>query len=87
MSDAQFLDGLALSSGLPAPVISCSTFVGYSGGGLAGSLALTARVSLPVFAFTLLGHDHLERLVESAATRASLDGVTAGVVAVIAGVW
>lgn len=84
MSDAQFLDGLALSSVLPAPFIIFSTFVGYLGGGLAGALVVTAAVFLPAFAFTLLGHDHLERVVETPWAHAFLDGVTAGVVGVIA---
>lgn len=84
MTDAQFLDGLALSSVLPAPFIIFSTFVGYLGGGLAGAVVVTAGVFLPAFAFTLLGHDHLERVVEAPSTHAFLDGVTAGVVGVIA---
>lgn len=84
MTDAQFVDGLALSSVLPAPFIIFSTFVGYLGGGLPGALVLTAGVFLPAFAFTLAGHDQLERLVERPGTHAFLDGVTAGVVGVIA---
>lgn len=84
MTDAQFLDGLALSSVLPAPFIIFSTFVGYVGGGLAGAVVVTAGVFLPAFAFTLFGHDHLERIVEAPSTHAFLDGVTAGVVGVIA---
>lgn len=84
MTDAQFLDGLALSAALPAPFIIFSTFVGYLGGGLPGALILTLGVFLPAFAFTLLGHDHLERVVEMPATHAFLDGVTAGVVGIVA---
>jgi chromate transporter len=84
MTDAQFVDGLALSSVLPAPFIIFSTFVGFLGGGLIGALVLTAGVFLPAFAFTLAGHDQLERLVERPGTHAFLDGVTAGVVGVIA---
>ncbi len=84
MTDPQFLDGLALSAVLPAPFIIFSTFVGYLGGGLTGALVLTAGVFLPAFSFTLLGHDHLERVVETPATHAFLDGVTAGVVGVVA---
>jgi chromate transporter len=84
MTDSQFLDGLALSAILPAPFIIFATFVGYLGGGLTGALVLTAGVFLPAFAFTLVGHDHLERVVETPSTHAFLDGVTAGVVGVIA---
>jgi chromate transporter len=84
MSDAQFLDGLALSGILPAPLVIFSTFVGYVGGGAAGAIAMTAGVFLPAFAFTLVGHQWVERLVEQRRTHALLDGVTAGVVGLIA---
>ncbi len=84
MSDAQFLDGLALSGILPAPLVIFATFVGYLGAGAAGALALTAGVFLPAFSFTLIGHQWVERLVEQRRTHALLDGVTAGVVGLIA---
>jgi chromate transporter len=84
MSNAQFLDGLALSGILPAPLIIFSTFVGYLGGGPLGALALTAGVFLPAFAFTLIGHEYVERLVENKSAHAFLDGVTAAVVGLIA---
>ncbi len=84
MTNAQFLDGLALSGILPAPLIIFSTFVGYLGGGALGAIALTAGIFLPAFAFTLIGHEYVERLVENKAAHAFLDGVTAGVVGLIA---
>jgi chromate transporter len=84
MTDQQFLDGLALSSILPAPLIIFSTFVGYLGGGPMGALALTAGVFLPAFAFTLIGHDLFENLMENQQYHAFLDGVTAAVVGLIA---
>ncbi len=84
MTDAQFLDGLALSSILPAPLIIFSTFVGYLGGGPMGALALTAGIFLPAFSFTLIGHQYLERLIEHKTIHDFLDGVTAGVVGLIA---
>lgn len=85
MTNAQFLDGLALSGLLPAPLIIFSTFVGYVGGGWGGALLMTIGIFLPAFAFTLLGHDALERLVHRPRIRVFLDGVTAGVVGLIAG--
>ncbi|GAB4577961.1 MAG: chromate efflux transporter [Anaerolineales bacterium] len=83
MTNQQFLDGLALSSILPAPLIIFSTFVGYLGGGPLGALALTTGIFLPAFAFTLIGHNFFEKLVENKAAHAFLDGVTAGVVGLI----
>jgi len=85
MSNSQFLDGLALSGLLPAPLIIFSTFVGYLGGGPWGAVAMTVGIFLPAFAFTLIGHDALERLVHQPRIRLFLEGLTAGVVGLIAG--
>jgi chromate transporter len=83
MTDGQFVDGLALSGVIPAPLVIFGTFVGYLGGGLPGALAMTLGIFLPAFAFTLVGHGALERLVETPALHAFLDGVTAGVVGLV----
>lgn len=84
MTNAQFLDGLALSGILPAPLVIFVTFVGYLGGGLVGALAMTAGMFLPAFAFTLVGHDLMEQIIERPGIHAALDGVAAGVVGLIA---
>src|SRR5215216_4931596 len=80
MTNQQFLDGLALSSILPAPLIIFSTFVGYLGNGFSGAVVITLGVFLPSFAFTLIGHQFFERLIDNKGLHAFLDGVTAGVV-------
>ena len=84
LSTRQFLDGIALGGLLPAPLIIFSTFVGYLGGGLAGALLVTAAVFAPAFAFSLVGFGTLERLVADERLHSFFDGVTAGVVGVIA---
>ena len=83
MTQQQFLDGLALSGLLPAPLIIFSTFVGYIGGGAVGAVVITIGIFLPAFAFTMIGHEIFERLVEHTAVHSFLDGVTAGVVGLI----
>lgn len=85
MTNGQFLDGLGLSGLLPAPLIIFGTFVGYVGGGPLGATLVTLGIFLPAFAFTLVAHDPLERLVHQPRIRAFLDGVTAAVVGLIAG--
>ena len=85
MSHAQFLDGLGLSGLLPAPLIIFGTFVGFVGGGPLGALLLTLGIFLPAFAFTLVAHDPLERLLHHPRVHAFLEGVTAAVVGIIAG--
>jgi len=84
MTNEQFLDGLALSSILPAPLIIFATFVGYLGGGPWGAVALTAGIFLPAFLFTLVGHGFFERLIDNKNVHDFLDGVTAAVVGLIA---
>ena len=83
MTNGQFLDGLALSGLLPAPLIIFSTFVGYIGGGPLGAVIITVAIFAPAFAFTMIGHDYLERLINNQSAHAFLDGVTAGVVGLI----
>ncbi|MBI5501827.1 MAG: chromate efflux transporter [Deltaproteobacteria bacterium] len=84
MTDAQFLDGLALGGVLPAPLIIFSTFVGYLAGGPLGAVAMTVGIFLPAFAFTILGHEFLERVTTDERLRTPLDGVVAGVVGLVA---
>lgn len=84
ITEAQFLDGLALGGVIPAPLVMFSTFIGQLAGGLAGAGVITAAIFLPAFAFTFIGHGFFERLVENKSMHALLDGVTAGVVGLIA---
>ncbi len=84
MSDLVFLDGLAIGSLLPAPLVIFATFVGYVGAGVPGALVTTLGMFLPAFAFTLLGFELIERVVETPGVHAFLDGVTAGVIGIVA---
>jgi chromate transporter len=84
MTTATFLDGVALSGILPAPLIIFVTFIGFVGGGPVGAITMTLGVFAPAFAFTLVGHRHLERLVEHPGAHRFLDGIAAGVVGLIA---
>ncbi|MDQ4005971.1 MAG: chromate efflux transporter [Actinomycetota bacterium] len=83
LTDARFVDGLALAGVLPAPLIIFGTFVGYVGAGFPGAVAMTAGIFLPAFSFTLIGHRAIERVVQAPALHSFLEGVTAGVVGLI----
>jgi chromate transporter len=84
MSERDFLDGVALSGILPAPLIIFSTFVGYFGGGPGGAFAMTVGIFLPAFLFSILFYRHLEAVIANPLLRHFLEGVTAGVVGLIA---
>ncbi len=84
ISERQFLDGLALSGIIPAPLIIFATFVGYVAGGIGGALAMTVGIFLPAFAFALVFYDRLEKVIEDERLHSFLEGVAAGVVGLIA---
>jgi chromate transporter len=86
LTESQFLDGLALSGVLPAPLIIFSTFVGYIAGGLSGSIAITVGIFLPAFVFPIFFHRFLVAVAEDARIRPFLLGVAAGVIGLIGAV-
>lgn len=86
LTNAEFLDGIALGGILPAPLIIFSTFVGYLASGLAGSLAMTVGIFLPAFVFPIFFHRRLVALAENPRIRPFLLGVAAGVIGLIAAV-
>ena len=86
LTSSQFVDGLAMSGILPAPLIVFSTFVGYIAGGLSGALVMTLGIFLPAFVFPIFLHRHLVAVAENERLRPFLLGVAAGVVGLIAAV-
>ena len=86
LTEGQFVDGLAMSGVLPAPLIIFSTFVGYVAGGLAGGLAITLGIFLPAFVLPIFFHRALVAIAENPRIRPFLLGVAAGVIGLIAAV-
>jgi chromate transporter len=86
LTAGEFVDGLALSGVLPAPLIIFSTFVGYLAGGLSGALLMTLGIFLPAFLFPIFLHRQLVAIAENRRIRPFLLGVTAGVIGLIAAV-
>lgn len=86
LTSGQFVDGLALSGILPAPLIIFSTFVGYLAGGLGGSLVMTVGIFLPAFVFPIFLHRQFVALANNERIRPFLLGVAAGVIGLIAAV-
>ncbi|HYJ20708.1 MAG TPA: chromate efflux transporter [Solirubrobacterales bacterium] len=86
LTDSQFVDGLAMSGVLPAPLIIFSTFVGYIAGGLTGALVITLGIFLPAFVFPIFFHRQLVAVAENDRLHPFLLGVAAGVIGLIAAV-
>ncbi len=86
LTDAQFVDGLAMSGVLPSPLIIFSTYVGYVAGGLAGGVAMTVGIFIPAFVFPIFLHRQLVAVAQNERLRPFLLGVAAGVIGLIAAV-
>src|SRR4029453_7489881 len=74
MSDAQFLNAVALGQITPGPVVQTVAVVGYAAAGLGGGLLASAVAFSPSFAFVLLGAPRFDRLRGDERVRAFLDG-------------
>jgi chromate transporter len=86
LTNSQFVDGLAMSGILPAPLIIFSTFVGYIAGGLTGALVMTVGIFLPAFVFPIFLHRYLVAVAENKRLHPFLIGVAAAVIGLIAAV-
>jgi chromate transporter len=86
LTQGEFVDGLAMSGVLPAPLIIFSTFVGYMAGGLTGALVMTLGIFLPAFVFPIFLHRWLVAIAQNPRVRPFLLGVAAGVIGLIAAV-
>jgi chromate transporter len=78
-----FIDGVALCNVIPAPLVIISTYLGFITSGMVGAVLMTVGIFLPAFAFTLLGHKYLEKLIEHKALHGALEGITAGVIGLL----
>src|SRR5688500_13618222 len=86
LTSAEFIDGLALSGVLPAPLIIFSTFVGYLAAGLPDALLMPLGIFLPAFVFPIFLPDRLIAIAAKQHIRPLLLSVTAGVIGTIAAV-
>jgi chromate transporter len=74
MTDAQFLNAVALGQVTPGPVIHTVTAVGYAAAGVGGALLAAVVAFAPSFAFVLGGAGRFDRLRANPDVRAFLDG-------------
>ena len=85
MTDAQFLNAVALGQVTPGPVVHTVAAVGYAAAGLGGGLLAAAVAFAPSFSFILLGAERFDRLRANAGVRAFLDGAGPAAIGAIAG--
>ncbi|HEX6695854.1 MAG TPA: chromate efflux transporter [Solirubrobacteraceae bacterium] len=85
MTDAQFLNAVALGQVTPGPVVHTVAVVGYAAGGVGGGLLAALVAFAPSFAMVLVGAPRFDRLRASPTLRAFLDGAGPAAIGAIAG--
>ena len=85
MSDAQFLNAVALGQVTPGPVVATVAAVGYAAHGVGGALLAALVAFTPSFSFILLGGGRFERLRRNDRARAFLDGAGPAAIGAILG--
>jgi chromate transporter len=85
MTDAQFLNAVALGQVTPGPVVHTVAVVGYAAAGVGGGLLAALVAFAPSFSFILIGAERFDRLRASPVVRAFLEGAGPAAVGAIAG--
>jgi chromate transporter len=85
MSNARFLDAVALGQITPGPVVATVTAVGYAAHGVLGGLLAALVAFTPSFCFVLVGGRRLASARDSPGPRAFLDGAGPAAIGAIAG--
>src|SRR6476646_4964776 len=85
MTDAQFLNAVALGQITPGPVVATIAAVGYAAHGIGGGLLAAAVAFAPSFSFILLGGGRFRRLRASHRARAFLDVAVPAAIGAILG--
>jgi len=86
LTQQQLLDAIAIGQFTPGPVLTTSTFIGYTLAGTAGAIVSTVAIFAPSFLFVLILNPWVPRMRESAWAAAFLDAVNASAVGLMAAV-
>jgi chromate transporter len=86
MTDAQFLNAVALGQVTPGPVVHTVAVVGFAAAGLAGALLAALVAFAPSFGFVLIGAERFDRLRADPRVRAFLDGAGPAAIGAIVGI-
>jgi chromate transporter len=85
MTNAQFLNAVALGQVTPGPVVATVAAVGYAAHGLGGGLLAAIVAFSPSFSFILIGGSRFERLRGNQNAQAFLDGAGPAAIGAILG--
>jgi chromate transporter len=85
LTDAQFLDAVAVAMLTPGPVVITVAFIGYLVAGLSGATVAALGVFLPCYLLVVLPAPYFRRFAKDPHIKAFVDGVTAAATGAIVG--
>jgi len=85
MTDAEFLNAVALGQVTPGPVVHTVAVVGYAAAGVPGAALASLVAFAPSFAFVLVGARRFDRFVANRNVRAFFDGAGPAAIGAILG--
>ena len=85
LTEAQFMDAIALSFLTPGPVVIIVAFIGFIVAGFAGAAVAATGVFLPAFAVVVILAPQFSRMLRNARVRAFVAGVTAAAIGALMG--
>jgi chromate transporter len=85
MTDAQFLNAVALGQVTPGPVVQTIAVVGYAVGGVGAGLLAALIAFSPSFLFIMVGADRFHALLANPDARAFIDGAAPAALGAILG--
>lgn len=86
LTEAQFMDGIALGQVTPGPIVMTATFVGYAVKGVPGAVIATVAVFSPSLLILLATTPFYERIAASSIARRVLKGSLVSLVGLMAAV-
>jgi chromate transporter len=85
LSEAEFVDAVAVAMITPGPVVITVGFIGYLVAGFPGACVAALTTFLPCYLFTIIPAPYFKKYGRHPSIKAFVDGITAAVIGALAG--
>jgi chromate transporter len=85
LTEAQFVDAVAVAMITPGPVVITVGFIGYLIAGFPGATVASLATFLPCYLFTVIPAPYFKKIAKNNSIKAFVDGITAAVVGALVG--
>ena len=85
LTEAQFVDSVAVAMITPGPVVITVGFIGYLVAGFPGATVAALATFLPCYLLTVLPAPYFKKIAKNQSVKAFVDGITAAVIGALVG--